>query len=258
MHLMLRRSFMPYNRELNSLIHGRFENSEIHLPYEGETYFYDLIASGNIEKIREIASEVKDPNMYENASYGQLSSNPLRNAKYHVIISVALVTRYCISHGLDPELAYSMSDIYIKKIDEMPTCSDVIRLHGEMIMDFTSCMAQLPKNNVYSLQTIQAIDYVCSHYTEDINVDSIAAFLGINRSYLSRIFKENTGKSLGEFIRSERIKAACNMLKFSDYSCLQVAEYLHFSSQSHFISCFKKEMGCTPAKYRASVHPAMQ
>ena len=126
-----------------------------------------------------------------------------------------------------------------------------------MLLDFTKHMAELPKQNVYSLQTIEAMNYVRRHYTDDINVESVADALRINRSYLSKLFKKNTGISLGEFIRKERIKAAANMLEFSDYSASEIAEYLHFSSQSHFIQCFKKEIGCTPAQYRNTSHPSI-
>lgn len=248
---------MAQNREFNSMFFNRLENQQIHKQYDDETQFYDLIAEGNIEKIKEIALGEKKADMYEDPMYGHLSDNPLQNAKYHVAISIALVTRYCITHGLDHELAYTLSDYYILKTDRLLNVMDVVKLHGEMLIDFTQHMAELPKHDVYSLRTIQAINYVCSHYTEDINVETVSEALDINRSYLSKIFKENTGKSLGDFIRIERLKAAANMLRFSDYTASQIAEYLHFSSQSHFIQCFKKEMGCTPAAYRNEVHPTI-
>ena len=248
---------MANSRDFNTIMFNRLENHQIHIQFDDETQFYDLIAEGNIEKIKEIALGEKRVDMYEDPIYGHLSDNPLQNAKYHVAISVALVTRYCITHGLDHELAYTLSDYYILKLDRMINTMDVIKLHGDMLIDFTQHMAELPKHNVYNLRTIQAINYVCSHYTEDINVETVADSLNINRSYLSKIFKENTGKSLGDFIRIERIKAAANMLRFSDYSAAQIAEYLHFSSQSHFIQCFKKEMGCTPSAYRNETHPTI-
>lgn len=248
---------MSYNRELNNLLLKRLENQEMHIEYESEKYFYDLIATGNVEKIKEIVDGPKDPNEYEKQNYGKLSNNPLQNAKYHVAISTALVTRYCINHGLPHELAYTLSDLYILKADGMVDTMEIIKLHGQMLIDFTKHMADLPKEKIYSLQTIQAINYVCSHYTDDINVESVASALNINRSYLSKIFKDNTKQSLGAFIRTERIKAAANMLQFSDYTCSQISEYLHFTSQSHFIQCFKKEMGCTPAEFRQLEHPTV-
>lgn len=241
---------MAYSRELNSQLFYRQENNENHKEYDDEIHFYDLIAEGNLEEVSKLVSSPKDDKMYEDKGYGHLSDNPLQNAKYHIAISIALVTRYCISHGLDHELAYTLSDVYILKMDRMQTLKDVIRLHGDMLLDYTRHMAGLPKKNVYSLQTVQAINYISANYSSDINVESVAAGLGINRSYLSKLFKANTGKAISDYIRSERLRAAANMLRFSDFSSAEIAEYLHFSSQSHFIQCFKKEMGVTPAEYR--------
>ncbi len=248
---------MAYNREFTNQLLQRLENNQTHKQYKSETYFYNIIASGNLDEIKAIIANAKDVEEYENIDYGKLSEDPLQNAKYHVAISTALVTRYCINQGLDPEIAYTMSDVYIQKMDKMTTRKDVTTLHSNMLLDFTKHMAELPKQNVYSLQTIEAMNYVRRHYTDDINVESVADALRINRSYLSKLFKKNTGISLGEFIRKERIKAAANMLEFSDYSASEIAEYLHFSSQSHFIQCFKKEIGCTPAQYRNTSHPSI-
>ena len=47
-----------------------------------------------------------------------------------------------------------------------------------------------------------------------------------------------------------KIEKAQHMLKYSDYSLVEIANYLAFSSQSHFIQTFKKLIGVTPKKYR--------
>jgi AraC-like DNA-binding protein len=248
---------MALKQEFTNELFNRLENSEVHKQYKKEVYFYDLVASGNVEEITRLTS-LHDPSAeYDNSGYGHLSDDPIQNSKYHVAISAALATRYCITAGLDPEVAYTMSDVYIRNLDKMTRVRDIVNLHAKMLIDYAQTMQNLPKVKVYSLQTVEAMNYVGSHYTEEINVESVADALNINRSYLSKLFKKNTGLSLGEYIRKERIKAATNMLAFSEYSSSEIAEYLHFSSQSHFIQCFKKEMGCTPAQYRNTPHPSI-
>jgi len=74
--------------------------------------------------------------------------------------------------------------------------------------------------------------------------------VGISETYLSKLFKKETGTSVSAYIRSRRIEAAQNMLKFSEYSYEEISNHLCFSSQSHFTSIFKKETGCTPKVYR--------
>jgi AraC-like DNA-binding protein len=135
-------------------------------------------------------------------------------------------------------------------MDIAKKAEQIIVLHNEMIMDFTHKMADLPKQKVYSIQIVKAIDYILKHRTVKLTVQEIADELNINRSYLSSLFKKEMGKSISDFIREEKIKAAANMLKFSDYSYSDIAEYFGFASQSHFIDCFRKQTGFSPKEYR--------
>ena len=124
-------------------------------------------------------------------------------------------------------------------MDEMKTSEDIISLHNDMLMDFTEKMADTPKNTIKSIHITKAIELIYKQRTNKISVTDIAEQLGMNRSYLSKLFIEETGTSISSFIRTEKLKAAANMLKFSDYSYSDIAEYFGFSGQSHFIKCFK-------------------
>lgn len=74
--------------------------------------------------------------------------------------------------------------------------------------------------------------------------------LGVSASYLSRLFKKETGVSVSTYIRDRKIDMAKNLLRFSDASMIDIANRLAFSSQSHFIQQFKESVGMTPKKYR--------
>lgn len=52
------------------------------------------------------------------------------------------------------------------------------------------------------------------------------------------------------YIREQKIDMAKNLLKYSDYSMIDIANRLSFSSQSHFIQQFREVVGMTPKKYR--------
>ena len=119
-----------------------------------------------------------------------------------------------------------------------------------MVIDFTQKMANLPKQQGYSMHVIKGIEYICHHLHQRLTVSEVAEALSVNRSYFSALFAKETGLSVSHFIRQEKLHAAANMLRFSDYSYAEIAEYFGFSSQSHFIQCFQKEFSCTPAVYR--------
>jgi len=241
---------MSLDKELTELLNEHREKNVLHNTHQDENNFYNLIASGDIEKVTPMATGPKDAHMYEREGFGRLSQDSLRNLKYHIIISTAMITRHCVEKGLDRELAYTLSDLYINRVDKLTTNEEVLKLHGDMLMDFTRKMAALPKKKIYSLRVIEAMDYVNKNLNKELNTEIVADAIGINRSYLSRLFIKETGESISEYIRSEKMRAAANLVRFSNYSYSDIAEYLHFSSQSHFISCFKKKTGYTPAEYR--------
>lgn len=244
---------MSMNKELNIRLFYRQENELDHVEYTHEYGFYENIAAGNIDAVKKILADPENIRMYESEEYGRLSKDMLRNMRYHFVVSTALITRLCAEKGLDRELAYTLSDLYIEKMDELNSVTEIIKLHNKMLLDFSKKMSELPKSRAYSIHTVKAIEYVCRNRTKHMTVADVSEHIGISRSYLSSLFAKEMGMSLSSFICEEKIKAAANMIRFSDYSYSEIAEYFGFSSQSHFIQCFKKIMGVTPKEYRKKV-----
>lgn len=241
---------MSMNKELNSQLFLRREEQLSHEDYTQEYGFYDIIAAGNMEEVKKRLVNPSDVTMYERPEFGRLSKDFLRNIRYHFVVATALITRLCVEKGLERELAYTLSDLYINKMDSETTAEKILSLYNELLLDFTQKMAELPKQKVYSMQIVKAMEYIYKHRNERVTVQEIADSLHMNRSYLSSLFRKETGTGISDFIRAEKIKAATNMLKFSEYSYSDIAEYFGFASQSHFIQCFKKQTGITPKEYR--------
>ena len=107
----------------------------------------------------------------------------------------------------------------------------------------------VPEETAYALSDgyIQTVEE-CTSKSSIEKLSQKAA--GISASYLSRLFKKETGMLFVDYIQKERIEAACNMLTYSDYTAAQISEYLCFSTQSYFIKIFRKYTGTTPAKYK--------
>lgn len=241
---------MTYHRELQNRLFQQQENNMTHMEYQQECSYYEDIVHGRLDRLHLQLIKPENIHAYNAKEYGQLSKNPLQNLRYHFVVSVSIITRLCVEHGLEQELAYTLSDLYINKMDELPTAEQILQLQNEMVIDFTQKMANLPKQQGYSMHVIKGIEYICHHLHQRLTVSEVAKALSVNRSYFSALFAKETGLSVSHFIRQEKLHAAANMLRFSDYSYTEIAEYFGFSSQSHFIQCFQKEFSCTPAVYR--------
>lgn len=225
------------------------EEKIVHRPMEEEYSFYHAVRTGDMEYVRENCNQGTFTNP---TGMGILSPTPLTNIKYHFVVTVALITRNCVEGGMELEQAYRLSDFYILKMDACNTIEEVSQLHNSMVLDFTGKMLLLQKNAVISKPVIISMEYIYNHIHDRITLEELADYTHLSPGYLSRLFKKELGISVSNYICEKKIEKAQNLLKFSDFSLIEIANYLAFSSQSHFIQTFKKLVGVTPKKYRDS------
>lgn len=229
------------------LSHIEFLNREYnvsHLSYEHEMAFFQSIKEGNHAETERLFKPFNSKEM------GKLSDDSLRNIKYHLIITIALLTRYCIEGGMEMETAYNLSDIYIQSIDRCRTEDEVNLLHREVVDDYSQRMSIIHKQNRYPKAVTLCLDYIYDNLHTKITLEELAEITKLSSTYISKLFHKEVGMTVSAYIVRKRIEAAENMLKFSDYSCLDISEYLCFSSESYFIQVFKKHTGYTPKAYR--------
>ena len=180
---------------------------------------------------------------------GILSRNELRNSKNMFIAGITLFTRAAIEGGVPEETAYALSDGYIQTVEECTSKSSIEKLSQKAALRFAQ---EVQKSGMqhYSREIEAAVKYIHLHLHVPVTLEETAEAAGISASYLSRLFKKETGMLFVDYIQKERIEAACNMLTYSDYTAAQISEYLCFSTQSYFIKIFRKYTGTTPAKYK--------
>ncbi len=212
-----------------------------------EFLFYQAVMSGDVEAV---AKNCEQARFLDSEGVGVLSKNAVTNLKYHFVVSTAMITRLCGQKGMEREQAFRMSDFYIQKLDDIHTIEGVQNLHDEMVMDYTQKMRKICRNDAKSRHINDCKDYIYSHIKERITIEDVADSLGVSASYLSRLFKKETGESISSYIREQKIEKAKNLLQYSDYTMIDIANRLSFSSQSHFIQQFRETVGMTPKKYR--------
>ena len=229
---------------------NRDENVQ-HAPYDPEQDFYFAIKSGNIAQVK-TATEVP---FYAKEGLGRLSTNELQHFKYHFAINAALVARYCMEAGMEMSLAFSISDLYINKADKCRSKEEIADLHRTMCLEYCRLMNNYNKKNIYSRPIVKCIDYIYDHLNERIKASDLSSFTGLSLSYLSKLFKSETGETISGFILDRKLDTAQNMLINSDYSLSQIAVMLSFPSQSYFTEVFKKKYNMTPLNYRNEAKP---
>lgn len=228
---------------------NQIEYMRPHHTYEDELELYSLIREGDLRS-------VNAHKWFFNADFiGKLSDDKLRNLRYVFVVATTLSTRFAIEGGLESNLAYNISDSYIQKMDTLNTASEIVSLQEDMVRHFTEEVARTHRNpHATSFDSgkyiYKAKDYIYYHLHEKIRITDIATAVGLSENYLNNLFKRETGLTLKQYIIAHKIEEAKNMLLYSECTESDISEFLAFSSQSHFISAFNKEVGMTPKQYQ--------
>lgn len=104
----------------------------------------------------------------------------------------------------------------------------------------------------------EAIAYIEGHYADNISISDLAEALTIDRSYLYRIFKSDTGMSPKEYLNTYRINMARSLLAETDLSVSQIALSVGFVTFSSFYRFFVRRFGCSLREYQLACKSQIQ
>ena len=205
-----------------------------------------LLTAIKMKNEREAIRSLKMINKQERA---RLSNDSLRSLKNSIICSCALFTRAAIEAGVHPETAYNLSDAIIQEIENISDKKKLEDFEENMVYTFINTIKeeQIP---TYSPLVSKAISYIHEQILHDLTLETIADYLYINPSYLSTIFKQETGTSLIDYINQKKIEESKYFLAHSEMTISEVSSLFQFCNQSYYTSIFKRVTGITPGKYR--------
>lgn len=182
---------------------------------------------------------------------GTMAADGLRQQKNLIICTATLVTRAAIRGGMNQEQAFALSDLYIQKAELMSDLLSLTRLNAQMVLDFTR-RVEAEKAGIHQSKLVRrARDYILSHIGEAITTDALSKELGMNRTYLCKLFTEETGLTVNQYVTQVKMEEAKRLIDVTKKTFSEIAEYLGYSSQSYFQKTFKKVWNMTPGEYRS-------
>ena len=121
-----------------------------------------------------------------------------------------------------------------------------------LVMQLMTFLPEQPQRYPPRQQTVapRIMNWIEAHYASKFSLDQLACDLGLSRSYTSRVFRQQTGGNIHEYLLTRRIKRSCDLLRNSDESIDAIALAVGFGEVTYFITCFKKMMRQTPLQYR--------
>lgn len=224
-----------------------YENRESmfqHSPYALEVELTKAVAKGDSRKalkaLRKITAQ---------GEKAVLAKDPLRSAKNSMIGSIAFLARAAIQAGVSADHAFSLSDALTQQIEDMRSKNAVLAFEENILLQYVELVRQRLAQS-YSVPVMRVIHYIENRLDQKVLLEEAAAYAGVHAAYLSARFKKETGLSFSYYISMRKIQESSYFVRHTDYSVSQIAYLYGFSSQSYYITLFKKVMEMTPMEYR--------
>jgi len=219
---------------------GDAKSAELLLKFENELHL--AVSSGEKNSALKMINEV--------LAYIHVYSNfDLRAVKARLLELLVILSRATIEAGADPAETFRLSENFFQQIEQYGDVdqlalwiSDIVRRFIAQAFD----LALVKQSDV----VFKTTNFIKKHYAEKLPLDSLAKEVFLSKSYLSSIFKKETGLSLTEYITKVRVEKSKKLLLENNSSLAQISGQCGFKDQSYFTKVFKKETGVSPKQFR--------
>ena len=178
-------------------------------------------------------------------------SDPVRNIKNYSIIVNTLLRKAAEQGGVHPLYIDGVSSDFAKRIERIRSVEEGVNMHHEMIDKYCHLVKTHSMKN-YSPLVQKVITLVDFDITADLSLSRQAEMLNVNASYLSTLFKKETGMTLTEYVAKKRVEQAAFLLTSTNQQIQTVAQNCGIYDVNYFTKLFKKHTGQTPKGYRES------
>lgn len=216
--------------------------------YAVERKLIQAVSQGQVHKAELLMGN------FETMQMEQRTTDALRNRKNYTIILNTLLRKAAETGAVHPLHIDSLSSRFAKRIESAVSASAIATLQKEMIHKY--CL--LVKNHSmkgYSLLVRKVLTRIDSDLTADLSLHTQAELLNVNSSYLSTLFKKETGVTLTDYVNKKRVDHAIFLLNTTNLQIQSIAQYCGIPDVNYFTKTFKKYIGKTPKEYRDMVAP---
>ena len=212
--------------------------------YAIENELINAVSKGLTHKAEMIFSNIKP----ENALESRLTDN-LRNTKNYMIILNTLLRKAAEQGKVHPYHIDLVSSDLALKIEAMQASSECEDLLKYMVKKYCRLVNKHSQKS-YSLLIQKVTTQIESDLSSDLSLNNLASIFGVNSSYLSSLFKKETGVTLTEYVNKKRVERAKELLLSTNLQIQNISQRCGILDVNYFTKTFKKHTGLTPKKYR--------
>lgn len=211
--------------------------------YEGEKKLMQAVSQGIAHKAEQMISNSSELMLEMRVE------DPVRNMKNYVIVANVLLRKAVEQGGVHPFYIDGVSSDFAKKVEKIKNVQEGVEMMHDMIYKYCALVKNHSIKN-YSLLVQKVITIIDSDLTADLSLHRQAEMLSVNASYLSTLFKKETGMTLTEYVAKKRVDHAAFLLASTNMQIQNIAQHCGIFDVNYFTKIFKKIKGKTPKEYR--------
>ncbi len=188
--------------------------------------------------IQLLCKDLQTENRYSGADILEILRDALRFFIFTLQQNGQMVSE---ANHLFLEFEREIDDLY--SIDMLMQC-----LEKKIVQTILSCINKRQSEGERPIR--EAKRYVREHYDENISLDILSNEVGMNASYLSTLFKKQTGNTFSEYLTQVRMEKAKEFLKESEENISNICERVGYNDLKSFTKNFKSYTGMRPNEYR--------
>ncbi|GIM28817.1 hypothetical protein CPJCM30710_14830 [Clostridium polyendosporum] len=164
-----------------------------------------------------------------------------------------LIIKTCNIYTINYTEIFSCSYIPIETLSSKETVEEISSWFIEVFTKIIKIKYNTSSKNKYSKRVSDSIDYINKNLSNySLSLTDIADYINVHKVYLCRIFKEETGENVTQYILKARIEKSKELILSTNYKLYEISEKLGFTSPQQFSILFKKVTGITPNQFRDS------
>lgn len=175
----------------------------------------------------------------------------LERIKPRITELVVIISRAAVDAGANVKDIFLINENFNSNIENFKDLEDLSVWVSNMLQRFISLTFEFEKAKHADI-VYKVIEYIKENYYRHISLEEIAEITYMSKTYLSTLFKKETGYSISEYINNIRVERAQSLLINSDIRIVEIARMCGFEDQSYFTKVFRKTSGITPKKCRES------
>lgn len=174
---------------------------------------------------------------------------PHKTAQMVAVELIHLVNRKSKEAGIADGELFGMDQNPYQIIGKFDTLLEMREWIVEVYRKLIQALHPSARHTLYSDNVGRTLEWIRKHFTEPITLQDAAEVIGVNASYLSRMFKEECGQGFTDYVNHLRVEHAKLLIRSGETDLKEVVKQAGFNHYNYFFTVFKKITGATPLEY---------